>query len=152
MTRETFDPIRRKLKTMTNYLDELKQNLPKTRTEYLNAGIIMHGFTERKCQVAIECAIDANNLLICIIGGNTPESAREPFRAVSKLGAIAREIQDAFSFKFVPFGNRIVHVYEDLDNSIVYDSAQSLLDYGRRYIQQMTVYLEEVGRPGYFPD
>ena len=141
MTRALYDPIRKKLKMMAGCLDELKQNLPQTKTQFLKAGVVMHGFTERKCQVAIECAIDANNLLISITGGSTPESARESFRAVFELGAIDQEIRSAFFFKFVPFRNRIVHVYEDLDAQIVYESTQSLLDYGRRYIQQMTAYL-----------
>ncbi|MCZ6676412.1 MAG: DUF86 domain-containing protein [Candidatus Poribacteria bacterium] len=143
ITKALSDPIRKKLKTMTQYLNELKQNLPKSSEEYLKAGVVMHGFTERGCQVAIECAIDANNLLIGLTGGVTPESARESFRGVSELGAIDNEVVSAFRYKFVPFRNRIVHVYEDLDNRIVYESAQSLIDSGGKYIQQMTAYLEQ---------
>ena len=36
-----------------------------------------------------------------------------------------------------------MHVYEEIDNERVYDTAQSLLDEGQRYIQKMAAYLEQ---------
>ena len=57
MEREAFEPVRRKLHSMLGYLDELESELPAEVEDYLNAGHILHGFIERKCQVAIECAI-----------------------------------------------------------------------------------------------
>jgi hypothetical protein len=60
MEKEMFETIRRKLCRMLKYLDELENELPTGVESYLNAGRILHGFVERKCQVAIECAIDGD--------------------------------------------------------------------------------------------
>ena len=57
MEGEPFELVRRKLRSMLGYLDELEGELPAGVEDYLNAGRILHGFVERKCQVAIECAI-----------------------------------------------------------------------------------------------
>lgn len=142
MATEQLEPIRRKLKTMWEYLDRLENKLPTEKEAYLRGEDMLHWGIERGCQLSVECAIDTNNLLVTITGGSPPDTARDSFRAVFELGAIDQAVRSVFQFKFVPFRNRIVHVYEDLDNSIVYESARSLLDYGRQYIQQMTAYLE----------
>lgn len=74
---------------MLGYLDELESEIPAEVETYLNASRILHGFIERKCQVAIECAVDANNLLI-------------------------------------------------------YQTTRLLIDYGKRYITNITSYLERL--------
>lgn len=143
MGTERFELLRRKLNTMLRYLDGLEDKLPTERVAYLSGVEILHWGIERGCQLSIECTIDANNLLVTTTGGSPPDTARDSFRLIFELGAIDQAICSAFQFKFVPFRNRIVHVYEDLDNSIVYESAQSLLDWGRRYVQQINSYLDE---------
>jgi len=143
---DLFEPVRRKLRLMLNFLDELSLELPDQKADYLGAPTGKHRAVERLCQLVIECSIDASSLLVIQSGGNPPTSARDSFKAVHQLGVTSIEIRNAFQYKFVPFRNRLVHVYEEIDNERVYDSAQSLLDDGRRYIQQMTAYLERQER------
>ncbi|MBC8232241.1 DUF86 domain-containing protein [bacterium] len=146
MQKDLFEPVVRKLRLMLAFLDELSGELPEQKTDYLNAPTGKHRAVERLCQLVVECSIDANSLLVIQSGGNPPTSARDSFTAAHKLGGIAIEIRNTFHYRFVPLRNRLVHVYEDIDNERVYDSAQSLLNDGRRYIQQMTAYLEQQER------
>jgi len=126
---------------MLGYLDELSGELPAGVDDYLNAGRLLHGSVERKCQLTIECAIDANNLLISITGGVTPSSARESFETVHQLGAISEEVGLRFQNTFVGFRNRLVH--EQLDLRIVYHTARLLIIYGSRYVMNFTAYLDQ---------
>ncbi|MBM3238156.1 DUF86 domain-containing protein [Candidatus Poribacteria bacterium] len=144
MEKEIFETIRRKLCSMLKYLDELENELPTEVEDYLNAGRILHGFVERNCQVAIECAIDANELLISITGGAIPESARDSFEAVHQPGAIEEEVCLRFQNTFVGFRNRLVHDYEQVDNRIVYYTARLLITYGKRYVINLTDYLDRL--------
>ena len=143
MPNDNFDIVRRKLRTMLSFLDELKIEIPDQKTDYLNAPAGKHRAVERLGQLVVECSIDANSLLVIQSGGDPPTSARNSFKDVLQLGVIENEIRNAFHYRFVPFRNRLVHVYEEIDNGRVYDSAQSLLDFGQRYLRQMTTYLEQ---------
>jgi len=142
MAGETFELVRRKLRSMLSYLDELESELPAGVEDYLNAGRVLHGFVERKCQVAIECAIDANSLLISITGGVAPSSARDSFEMVHQLGAIEEEVRLRFQNTFVGFRNRLVHDYEQLDNRIIYHTSRLLITHGKRYVASLTAYLD----------
>lgn len=142
MERDPFEPVRGKLHSMLRYLDELSSELPAKVDDYLSAGQILRGFVERKCQVSIECAIDANGLLISITGGAVPPSARDSFEAVHQLDAIEEEVCRRFQNTLVGFRNRLVHDYEQLDNRIVYYTARLLVTYGKRYVTNPTTYLD----------
>jgi len=136
-----FELLRGKLQNLLGYLDELESELPARVEDYLDAGRLLHGFVERKCQVAIESAIDANGLLLSIMRQAIPSTARETFEAVRKLGTIEEEVRRHFSDTFVGFRNRLVHDYERIDNRIVYYTARQLIIYGRRFITDLTTYL-----------
>ena len=92
--------------------------------------------------MAIECAIDANSLLISITGVAVPSSARESFELVHQLGAIEEEVRLRFQNTFVGFRNRLVHDYEQLDNRVIYYTARLLITYGKRYVINLTAYLD----------
>ena len=96
---------------------------------------------------------DANSLLISITGGAVPPSAFLSFETMHQLGVIEEEVRLRFQNTFVGFRNRLVHDYEQLDNRIVYyrkpkasvtegNTARLLITYGRRYIINLTAYLD----------
>ena len=146
MQNDLFEPVMRKLRFMLDFLDELSLELPEEKADYLSAPTGKHRAVERLGQLVIECSIDANGLLVIQSGENPPTSARNSFESVHQLGAISIEIRNAFHYKYIPFRNRLVHIYEEIDDERVYDSAQSLLDDGRRYVQQVVAYLEQQER------
>jgi len=142
MESDPLELVRRKLRSLLEYLDELESELPARAEDFLRAGRVLHGFVERKCQVAIECAIDANGLLLSVTGVTTPSSARESFEAVRQLGAIEEEVRRRFNDTFVGFRNRLVHDYERVEQRIVYHTARLLIFYGRQFATNLTAYLD----------
>jgi len=140
---DQFDPVRRKLKSLLGYLDELGGNLPLYEADYLSAELMYKRGVERTCQIAIECTIDANSMLISIIGKAPPESARESFEVAHQLGIIDSDTLRRFHESFVGFRNRLVHVYEQVNHRIVFHTARLLIDYGKRYVENLTAYLEQ---------
>jgi len=141
MQNDLFDTVRKKLHLMLGFLDELSLELSEQKFDYLTASTSKHRAVERLCQLIIECSIDANNLLAIQSGESPPISARDSFKTVHQLGVISIETRDVFQYRFVPFRNRLVHMYEEIDNERVYESARLLLDNSRRYIQEMIAYL-----------
>jgi len=82
MQNDLFEPVRRKLRFMLDFLDELSLELPEEKADYLSAPTGKHRAVERLCQLVIEGSIDANCLLVVQSGGNPPTSARDSFKAV----------------------------------------------------------------------
>ena len=146
LANEKFDPVRRKLKSMLQYLDELQSHLPEQEADYLSAELMLHRGVERTCQMAIECAIDANSMLVSLKGHPPPDSARESFEVVHKFGGIDSETLRRFHETFVGFRNRLVHVYERVNHRIVFHTARMLIGHGKEYVENLTAYLEQQGR------
>jgi uncharacterized protein YutE (UPF0331/DUF86 family) len=142
MESDLFEPVRRKLRSLLEYLDELESELPARTEDYLSAGRVLHGFVERKCQIAVECAIDANALLLSLTREAIPASARDLFEEVRQLGAIEEEVRRRFNDTFIGFRNRLVHDYERLDQRAVYHTARLLIFYGRQFATNLTAYLD----------
>lgn len=137
---EWVTTVQARVMAMSRYLDELEQRLPPEETSYLSDRDRQLA-VERLCQLIVECAIDANALLLTDLGQPPPASARDGFDGVEQLGVLDAPLAQRFRTTFVGFRHRLVHGYERLDNRIVYRTAQQLLDAGRRYIAAVTAFL-----------
>lgn len=136
----THDVVRTKLVAMQSYVEELRSYLDADLAAFEQERWRQRA-VERVCQVIIECAIDANALLISSSGGAPPASAREGFRSAHELGVIDDEVLRRFEVTYVGFRNRVVHDYERLDNAIVFRTAQRLSQDALRYIGCLTLFL-----------
>ena len=141
MDMDALEFVRRKLDSLLGYLGELEEELPGTVQDYLSAGRVLQGYVERRCQVAIESAIDANDLLLSALGHAAPGSARQGFEAVRQLEALDDETGRRFTDTFVGFRNRLVHDYEQVDQRIVYHTARLLVACGRQYAAGLAQFL-----------
>ncbi|PIU93789.1 MAG: hypothetical protein CO096_27575 [Armatimonadetes bacterium CG_4_9_14_3_um_filter_66_14] len=128
---------------MLRQVDELEEELPAGRDDYLDAGRLLHRYTERLCQIVVKCATDANGLLLSLLGEPSASSARESFDRVHQLGAIGDEVRRRFCETFVGFRHRLVHDYEQLDNTLVHHAARLLLEQAPRYAAEMASYTRE---------
>jgi len=133
-----------KLRTMVLNLDELEPELPASLADYHNAGNVIRGFTERKCQLVVECGTDANGVLLSMLGEPNPQSARDSYDRVHELGAISEETHRRFHDTFVGFRNRLVHDYEEIDDEAVYRTARLLLTHARRYAAEAMAFLDRL--------
>lgn len=140
METEHIHLIRQKLANLTAYVDELAPYLAVSFREYQEAPGHQR-IVERLAQVIVECAIDANGMLLIDAGQPPARSARESYEAIHRLGIIDEHLLSRFR-RYVGMRNRIVHDYDRLDSRILFYSAQRLLDDARAYVVQIHSYLE----------
>jgi len=122
-----IDPelVTRKLVLITEDLRRLEALARKSREEYL-ASEIDEDLAERYLERMIGRMIDVNYHLVTESGEAPPRDYHESFVALSRVGALPGE----FARRLAPCAglrNRIVHAYDDLDPSRVYDSLRDAL-------------------------
>lgn len=120
MSVDWVSTVEAKLATMERYLDELGQRLPPDESSYLSDRD-RQLTVERLCHLVVECAVDANDLLLNGLGQPPPASARDSFDGVERLGILDAALAQSFRATFIGFRHRLVHDYERLDNHIVYE-------------------------------
>jgi len=140
MDTEQVHLIRQKLASLTAYVDELGPYLATSYQEYRERPGHRR-IVERLAQVIVECAIDANGLLLISAGQPPAQSAGQSFEAIHQLGIVDEHLLSRFQ-RYVGMRNRIVHDYDRLDNRTLFYSARRLLDDARTYVEQVHHYLE----------
>ena len=132
--------VKRKLKKMAEYLDELESAGNISLDEYLR-DFRLRRAVERLIQLIVDVAIDVNTHVVVDAGRPAPEDAYGSFIEAASLGLIpdslAREIAPSTGER-----NIIVHEYEDLDDTIVYESIADTLRLYRDYIRAVVGYLD----------
>jgi uncharacterized protein YutE (UPF0331/DUF86 family) len=116
------DIIRRKLAIIIENLKALGPIQRLSREEYAR-DIYKRKATERLLQELIEAAIDVNTHLIVRTGNEAPDDYYQSFTKAGELGVIPGELAD----KLAPsagLGNRLVHEYDLLEHSLVFDSVK----------------------------
>ncbi len=122
-----IDPelVTRKLVLIAQDLRRLEALAAKSREEYLGSDID-EDLAERYLERMIGRMIDVNYHLVTESGEAPPRDYHESFVALSRFGALPGE----FARRLAPCAglrNRIVHAYDDLDPSRVYDSLRGAL-------------------------
>ncbi|NEP19930.1 MAG: DUF86 domain-containing protein, partial [Leptolyngbya sp. SIO4C1] len=96
---------------------------------------------ERLLQLLVEAASDINAYLLVEIHGRTPESYFDSFIEAGRRKILdlefAQELAQASGLR-----NRLVHQYEEIDNSIVFQAIQEALNQFPAYIRQIMTYLD----------
>jgi len=95
---------------------------------------------ERLLQELIEAAIDINTHIITASGHTPPDDYYESFTRIGELGVIGFQ----FAEKLVPstgLGNRLVHEYDDIQDSTVYDPIRFAESIYPKYVQAVERYI-----------
>lgn len=71
-------------------------------------------------QVTIEAMLDISNHIIARNRWGRPETNKESFEIIADQGIIERKYINTY-FTMVKFRNRIVHMYFDVDNEMIYE-------------------------------
>lgn len=132
--------IKRKLARLAQYLEELKLLSQITLQEYLNDQRHRRA-VERLIQLVVDVAVDTNTHMIVDAGRPAPSDAYTSFIEAGALGALpadlARELAPSTGER-----NIIVHGYETIDDTIVYESMGQALDLYAKYIAAVVQYVE----------
>jgi len=95
---------------------------------------------ERLLQELIEAAIDINTHIITSSGHTPPDDYYESFTRIGELGVIDFQLAE----KLAPstgLRNRLVHEYDDIQDSIVYDSISFAENLYPKYVQAVERYI-----------
>ena len=93
-------------------------------------------------QLVIEIAIDINVHLIVQGGQPPPEDYYRSFLQVGRIGILSPELAE----KLAPAAglrNRIVHLYEELDQPLLFQALQEAVVEFPRYVRAIQVWMEE---------
>lgn len=77
-------------------------------------------------QVTIEAMIDISNHIIARNRWGRPETNKESFKILAESGIIERKYINTY-FAMAKFRNRIVHMYFDINNGMIYEIIQNNL-------------------------
>lgn len=97
---------------------------------------------ERLLQELIEAAIDTNAHIITASGHAAPNDYYESFTRLGELGVIDMQLAK----KLAPSAglrNRLVHEYDDINDSVVYDAIGFAEELYPKYLQAIESYISD---------
>jgi uncharacterized protein YutE (UPF0331/DUF86 family) len=140
MTPVDKDIINRKLAVIVRNIEALGGISRLTLLEY-EEDLYRRKAAERLLQELIEAAIDINTHLIVELGGTVPDSYYETFLALGSLQVLSSELARSLS-PSAGLRNRLVHEYDAIDDSMVYDSVGQAVKLYTEYIRAIKEYID----------
>lgn len=117
------EKILNQTKYLNKYIGLLKEIAAKDLETFLEDEILQ-GAAQRYLQTAIETCINIGNRIISLEQFRkpvkTPETYADVFEGLVTLGLLEAELGEKFK-KMASFRNRLVHVYWDLDDTVIYE-------------------------------
>ena len=124
---------------LEKYLEELESIRNLSKQEFLSDN--RNIFSLRYLfQVSIETCINIANHIISRFGLGIPKEYADVFRILGEKEIIPDDLESKL-VQMVRFRNRLVHVYWDIDDEIIFDYLQSHLDDFRQYEKDIKTYL-----------
>ena len=108
---------------------------------------ILRGGSERFLQLAIESCLNIGNRLISLEQFNkpteTPETYADIFLQLKNIGVIDDSFCDRL-VKMAKFRNRLVHLYWEVDNKVVYEIIRDNLEDFKLFEQGVVKFLKAI--------
>jgi len=118
--------IRRKLISLSEYIDELEPFLNYSYEQYASNYFIKRT-GERLIQLIVENMIDINSIIISEMNHVPPKDYYSSFEIVGELGVIpvsfAKELAPCTGMR-----NRLVHEYDKIQDRIVFESIKAVIE------------------------
>ena len=130
--------ILRKLNFMQKCVNYLKSI--DTDSNNLDMNYELRSAVERNFQLAIESAIDIGEIIISEKGFERPEDYRSVFLILGRQGIIPKDFAEDFSIA-AGFRNILVHIYEEVDSSLLDVFLTEKLDDFDKFSKYIVVYV-----------
>jgi len=104
----------------------------------------LHGSAERYLQVSIEICLDVTRHIVATENLGQADTHAMAFERLAEAGIIPREFV-ATGQRMAGFRNRLVHLYWDVEERVVYDILQNRLDDFDSYRGYMLSHLMNLG-------
>ncbi len=127
--------IKNKLNRIETYLKELKAIKAPTYEEYCK-NVVLKRFIERNIELAIEQVISICKHIVSRLNLREPASYAECFEILAENQIIERENLEIYK-QMAKFRNLLIHVYDKVDDKIVYQVYKERLD-------DFEVFIEEI--------
>ncbi len=125
--------IENRIKKLQEYLDKLSQ-LAKTQKRRFLADFRNTESAKYLLQVSIECCLDIANHIIASAKFRSPNDYADSFRILHEQKIVPDSLIDNL-VEMAKFRNRIVHIYWEISDELVYEIIQEKLGDFNLYIQ-----------------
>ena len=115
----SFEKVVQKFQQLDEYL-KILEKISKTPKETFLIDKILIGSAKYYLQVSIECCLDVANHIIASEKLRAPRDYSDSFLVIQEEGLISSELGDKLR-QMAKFRNRLVHLYEKIDNTNVYE-------------------------------
>jgi len=122
--------IQRKLSLLNAQVLRIEDSLHEVSFDEFKNSWILRSMAERALQVCAEILIDVAERILALESAGPAATAAEAMESLARLRAIQ---SDQPYVDIVRFRNLIVHQYEEIDPSILYDLATNRLDDFRKF-------------------
>lgn len=129
------------LRTLNEYVTHLR-NLGQLGREEVLSDPYKRGAARYYLQVAIECCIDIGNHVIASEELSLPATYRETFQILRTARIIPAEMASSLQ-QMASMRNRLVHMYADIDDEIVFDAILTAPDDCNSFAKQIVDYQDK---------
>jgi uncharacterized protein YutE (UPF0331/DUF86 family) len=116
------DKVKDVLANQNAYLDKLRKLASIPRQEFLGDFTKVES-AKHLLQISIECCLDVSNHIIASEGFRAPKSYAESFKILTEQGILPEEYLPVFQ-QMAQFRNRLVHLYWEIDDEVLYEVLQ----------------------------
>jgi uncharacterized protein YutE (UPF0331/DUF86 family) len=114
-----------KIDDMNSYLNELRQIVPESFSDYLR--IEKKRSCERLLQLCIECSIDICKLFVSGLKLGLPYEENDLFDKMQKRKLLSKEMVSLLK-EMRAFRNILIHEYAHVDDELAYEKAKTRLE------------------------
>ena len=129
------DKLANHLQQLNNYISELESLKNLSKEDYLSDN--RNIFTLRYLfQVSIETCINMGSHIVSRNNFGIPGEYADVFRILHSKGIVSENLELSL-IQMVRFRNRLVHLYWEIDDELIYD-------YLRDYLKDFYLYIDEI--------
>lgn len=128
------------LNNLQNYQTKLSILAGYSREEFIEDFTKVES-TKHLLQVSIECCLDIAHHLVADEGYRTPQDSYDAFAVLNEEGILPDSFMPTLR-QMVSFRNRVVHVYWDVDDSLLYDILQQNLNDFEVFVQYILSFVD----------
>jgi len=132
--------IENRIKKLQDYLEKLVELKNINKNEFIS-DFRNSNSAKYLLQVSIECCLDISNHIIASEKFRSPDDYADSFRVLNEQKIVPDSLIDRL-IEMAKFRNRIVHVYWEVDEDLVYDIIQNYLSDFELFILSILKVLE----------
>lgn len=125
--------IENRIKKLQSYLEKLSELKTITKNDFVS-DFRNSNSAKYLLQVSIECCLDIANHIIASEKFRSPDDYADSFRVLHEQKIVADSLIDRL-IEMAKFRNRIVHIYWEVDEDLVYEIIQTYLNDFELFIQ-----------------